>query len=601
MKLRKAILQVINNVNTKNKLFITYVFVVFIPVLIVGIFLTISMRNMALDRAIEESKFNVDRVKKRVTEALEVPANITNKLFIDKKLEALVTTQYKTPFEMVQASWNYRELGDLADLYKNEIKNIRIFVENDTLMNTPYIYRASEEIKAKAWYQTALNNNNKSSWELIYSEFNIFYPDYYLVLTREMFTYDKPNGILVISVDRNNLAEILNQESFETILIDDKDQVISAKDTKVIGKKKNELEIRFDQANSYEKIFDGEYKGKPAKFIVDTLSVEGVKGTFSVISVFSVNSILAEANRISLMGFAIIAVSLIISIILILIFSSILSRRIQKISTEMHRVAQGDFSSISSIEGNDEIGQLARDMNLMTQSLNSLVHEVYEANLQKKQLSIKQKEIKFKMLANQINPHFLFNTLETIRMKAHCKGQDDIADVIQKLGALLRRNLEAGKEEVTLDKEIELVRDYLEIQKFRFGEKIEYEIYTNENTNSYFILPLLLQPIVENAVVHGVENAEENVKIKIDFIREAEVFRIIVSDNGAGMTKERREWVIASLEDSESETSKRVGIKNVHQRIKLYYGEQYGIQINSEQGIGTKVELILPWKRNEEN
>jgi two-component system sensor histidine kinase YesM len=206
----------------------------------------------------------------------------------------------------------------------------------------------------------------------------------------------------------------------------------------------------------------------------------------------------------------------------------------------------------------------------------------------------KQNEIKFKMMASQINPHFLFNALESIRMKAHLKGEKEISNVVRLLGKMMRKNLEAGSRTVTLQNEIDVVRCYLEIQKFRYESRLQYELHVDPLAEQVHVLPLIIQPIVENAVIHGLENTEAGgvVCIKARLIDGS--VQIEVADNGAGMTAEKLESLYQSLEDQEDGEHNRIGLRNVHMRLQLSYGSEHGLVIQSELGLGTKVRFSIP-------
>ena len=171
-----------------------------------------------------------------------------------------------------------------------------------------------------------------------------------------------------------------------------------------------------------------------------------------------------------------IVATIILALIVIIYFSKNISKRIDILRREMHRVVNGDFYIMKSIDGTDEIGQLYQDLNTMIESINKLIDEVYVEKIQKEQLRASQKEAEFKMLANQINPHFLYNTLETIRMKAYCNGDKEIADIVKKLGKIMRRNLEVSGKMVTLKSELELIDSYLQIQAMRFEGMVKYEL-----------------------------------------------------------------------------------------------------------------------------
>ena len=313
-----------------------------------------------------------------------------------------------------------------------------------------------------------------------------------------------------------------------------------------------------------------------------------------IISVFSIESIVMNANQIIKLALIVITISFIVAFILIYGFSSLLTKRMLRLSKHITKVATGNLDIALAIDGKDEIGQLSRQFNAMVASINGLLIEVQETNKQKVELESKQNQIKFKMMASQINPHFLFNALESIRMKAHMKGQSEISNVVRLLGKMMRKNLEAGQRNVTLHNEMDMVRCYLDIQKFRHEDRLKYELLIDPSVEQIPILPLIIQPLVENAVIHGLESREEGgiVRIKAELI-DGEV-HVEVIDNGQGMTKERLEQVLQTLEDKNDGEQNRIGLRNVHLRLQLVYGKKCGLVIWSEPDIGTKVQFTIP-------
>jgi two-component system sensor histidine kinase YesM len=180
-------------------------------------------------------------------------------------------------------------------------------------------------------------------------------------------------------------------------------------------------------------------------------------------------------------------------------------------------------------------------------------------------------------------------------MKAHLNGDEEIAEVTKLLGKLMRKNLEIGNEIVTIESEIELVKSYLDIQIFRYGDRINYEInYESEDIKAYKILPLIIQPIVENSIVHGLESKQGGGNVKINLAWKHSNLVITVEDNGGGISAEKLDDILVSFDQLEETPGKHVGLKNVHQRIKLFYGENFGLRIYSGTGVGTRIEMYLP-------
>lgn len=281
-----------------------------------------------------------------------------------------------------------------------------------------------------------------------------------------------------------------------------------------------------------------------------------------------------------------------VSVCIIGLYSSSFSRKLNGFKVQMHKAAAGDFK-LSEIKGNDEIAELYKDLNTMINSLQHLITTIYEEQVQKEKLNSRQKEVEFKMLASQINPHFLYNTLETIRMKARCNGEKDIEELVKMLAKIMRRNIQAGDTLVTLKSELELVEYYLKIQQYRFGERISFHINLFCKVEDLKIMPLIIQPIVENAFIHGLEEKEGEGEIAID-VKMTDRLYIIIQDNGIGMSRETLEEIRNSLNDYSRLTRSSIGLNNVNQRIKLLYGDEYGLVIESEKNTGTRVTIHLP-------
>lgn len=587
----RLLIRAINDLKLRTKLVLSFLVVVFIPLMIVGGFLTSQLRQMALDNALEQTAANVDRVKKRTAEVINVSNDISYRLANDNRLENVTNRQYESVYDVVKAYKDYPDIKDYMRLYK-EISSIRLYINNKTLLNNWEFIQPSAAVMESDWYKQAERSNGLIGWNYIEDERD---NRKYLSLIRKIdFINHHNKGILVINVNSRLLNSILNQETFETMIVDADNHIISANRPDRIGK--TLADINFDpgvikqQSGSFEAVVDGKSSQIQIEGLLPESSLNGIR----IISVFSIQSIVMNANQIIKLALIVITISFIVAFILIYGFSSLLTKRMLRLSKHITKVATGNLDIALAIDGKDEIGQLSRQFNAMVASINGLLIEVQETNKQKVELESKQNQIKFKMMASQINPHFLFNALESIRMKAHMKGQSEISNVVRLLGKMMRKNLEAGQRNVTLHNEMDMVRCYLDIQKFRHEDRLKYELLIDPSAEQIPILPLVIQPLVENAVIHGLESREEGgiVRIKAELI--GDEVHVEVIDNGQGMTKERLEQVLQSLEDKNDGEQNRIGLRNVHLRLQLVYGKKYGLDIWSEPGIGTKVQFTIP-------
>lgn len=590
---RNKISDVVNNMKIKTKFICIYAIVILIPFLIVGFYLTYSMRNMILQNTIREGYSNTDRINDRLNQALNTITDVSDRLYVDTELQDIVMTDYKSSWAVVNAYTNHPVFEDYLDYYK-EINNIRFYEENNTMLDNSRFTRLTENIKNSEWYKVAIKDNGKISWYYTYDKLG---KQKYLSLVRLIKVPNKGNlGVLVINVDSDYLHSIIADEPFETqISLQNGDVLLSSKSS-IEGTNIKKSGLNFNNGDIHSSIKTVNYDDNKSMVVTKSFSPNESREKFQIYTIMPINAIVHKVNQSSILSFIIIGISLIISIVLILLFSKLFTKRIILLRKEMHRVVKGHLNLSCSIQGKDEIGELYEDLNIMIESIKQLIYEVYEQKIQKEQLSNKQKDVEFKMLASQINPHFLYNTLETIRMKAHISGQPDIANIVKMLGKIMRRNLEASSGLVTFKSELQFMKDYLDIQKFRFGDRISYDINTLANIDNYLILPLLLQPLVENAFVHGLETKEGKGQISVNVETIEGYVRISVIDDGIGIKEEKLSSLRKQLLEYNNDDIKCIGLCNVNQRIKLYYGESYGITIESKYGYGSKVFIQLPLK-----
>lgn len=591
MRILSKLIQRTNDIQLRNKLITSFILVVFIPVMIVGFFLTNELRKGALKEAVEQTTVNMERVQQRVHEILKVPIDISNKLLFDDRLKYVVDRQYETIYQLVQAYRNYPDFQRYVHFSK-EVENIKFYTENETMLLNWEFFPVNESIKNSAWYQSAFQNRGSIEWH--YLEDETRKNEKFLSLVRKVDTDSNTlRNVLVITVNKASLNSAVSSEQFNTLIVDDEDHIITTNRADWRNQKATDIFPDFNllQPGTYELAIEG----KQSKVMVERLEPESSINGLRIIMIFAVDSIMRDANKFSLLGMTVIFVSVVGALFLIYGVSLLLTGRLLKLSKHIGRVARGDLDTTLTIDGNDEIGQLSRQFNFMVRSVKELMQEVQDTHMQKEQLELKQNEIKLKMMASQINPHFLFNALESIRMKAHIKGESEIAGVVKTLGRLMRKNLEVGGNTILLRDEIEIVRSYLEIQQFRYEDRLKFTLDVDPATEKIYIPPLIIQPLVENAVIHGLEGKENGGGELVVTTQMKDGFmQIQVNDNGVGIPPAKLQAILELLEKPDGSDGERIGLKNVHQRLQLHYGRPYGLNISSQSGVGTTVYFKLP-------
>ncbi len=293
--------------------------------------------------------------------------------------------------------------------------------------------------------------------------------------------------------------------------------------------------------------------------------------------------------------------ALIAAYFLAIVSSNRLVRPIRYLQSKMRLVQAGMFGERADLKrvSQDEIGQLALGFNTMIEEVNRLVRVVYETEL-------REREAELSALQSQINPHFLYNTLELISMKALQRGGLDIHETVISLGQMLRYTVDKQEKPVALQDELRFVSAYLHIQSSRLEQRLHFEQYVDPSYEACLVPKLILQPLFENAIEHGMQDGRA-MTLRIAVESEEEQMRIVVLDDGIGMTDEKRESVINSLRSKilneqcpgYGGQQKGYGLRNVHQRLRLLYGDEYGLELDQSHIAGTKWIIKLPMKWEE--
>ena len=283
-----------------------------------------------------------------------------------------------------------------------------------------------------------------------------------------------------------------------------------------------------------------------------------------------------------------------ISILLSLFIAQRISRPIRQLRNSMRQVEQGNFNIRTDIQSSNEIGELGRDFNIMVVEIEKLLLRITE------QQELKRKS-ELKALQMQINPHFLYNTLDSIIWMAEAGKQQDVIAMSSALARLFRLSISKGKEIIDIGSEVEHVRNYLTIQKIRYKDKLDYRIEVPDEIKTYKTVKIILQPLVENAIYHGIKNKDGPGLIIIGGIKNQSMIELFVRDDGVGMDEKTLHLLLERLKSNEniqpSESNflhSGLGVHNVDERIKLYFGPNYGLHYESSEDVGTTVRILLP-------
>ncbi|GIO11355.1 hypothetical protein J19TS2_09100 [Cohnella xylanilytica] len=311
-----------------------------------------------------------------------------------------------------------------------------------------------------------------------------------------------------------------------------------------------------------------------------------------VLAVQPRSELVKQLGRIQWLTAVIVCATIVLSLAASWAVAGFISKPIRRVLISMKKFQKGDFTQQVKVLGQDEIGQLGMGYNTMVQRIKELIEDVYSFQL-------RQKQAELKVLQSQINPHFLYNTLNTIAWTAHKNGDPLVEEMIYALSGMFKISLNQGRDVTDLRQEFQLIDHYLFLQKMRFPSKIAYELELDERIADFTVPKLFIQPLVENAIVHGIESlADDAGFVHVAAALDGDAVRIEVTDNGIGLTAEKLDRVAQTLRSERpSPEGESYALQNIAARVRLFYGEKASLDIQSEAGSGTRVRIRLPYDR----
>lgn len=602
-----------NSLKIKTKLILLLLSTMVIPVSILGVF----SYSRILKTTNTEVKNNFVSMVNQVTNNLDtillsLPSN-AELIYRNKIIQKVLGGRQEPSFGSI----------DLL----NEIINEKI---STNVNAATFLFAASGEIytynnfiypdlsldyKETYEYKKCRENNNKLIWiptnhisikSSVSPEYNKNMLGVALIL-KDMETGAEV-GMLEIIVREDYIFNIYNKikmtENTFGFIIDSNGFILSHSDKGLLGTRNEvytgirDLLYESNQGNITYNIDGNKYV-----LIYNTIPINEWKLVFAVPE----KELMKYSESTKYLFIVILAICSLISVLISILVSSNVSKPIEKIVSTIVQYGKGELSvRIRDYEERtDEIGVLSRELNQMAEKITSLVREKYYNE-------IKLKEAELQALQAQINPHFLYNTLDTINFLAIKHHIPDISSIAVALGDLMRLSIRKDVNTISIKEEINYVRNYMTIQKIRFKDKLSIEYRIDEDIYRYKIPKLTLQPLVENAIVHGIEKKMGNGNIIISGFRDGDYLIISVSDDGVGLDEDHVNRMLASnleeyahLKDnilstptSDSKKGGSIGLRNVDMRIKLMFGSKYGLRIRSEAGQGTTVKVVLPFIEN---
>ncbi len=584
-KNNRSITSKLYDIKLRNKLLILYTVLLFIPIVCTNVLFYMKISDNVKADNIDQISRSVEKTTSEFTRLINTGMTISHAIYTENNLYELLDRQYADIEEYYIYFDKYlRGLLKKYMMAYNTIEDITIYSSNSTIPTVDTYHRLDEEIRQSKWYAKLQTIKNKI---LVYS-----YVDSDALITErkvsiirrlDNFSYDNEN-ILKIDLNFKVISLIISDQNVygDMFLVNGDNNIVYSTDKNLMADQDFLMPFNTVKPNRSEFVIEMD--------LDDTTSLTGWK----IVGVFEENSI-NEALLSALVFVAILSIiSLTAASLAIILISRSFSVRIITISRHMEKLKNQEFELIDEGEGADEIGQLMSDFNSMALTIKKLIQDVYEADIQKKNLELERKQAELNALQSQINPHFLFNTLESIRIRSLLKDETETAEIVKCLSKTFRKMLVWGNDMITVRAENEYIRDYLKIQKYRFSEKLNYSIFVQDEVLDYKISKMTIQLFIENSCVHGIEGKSGKGNISLIIKKSGDKLVIIIKDNGCGIPPQKLNNIRNSLIENGDFKGDGIGIRNVYNRLKLFYGNDFEFSIESTLNEGTRVYINIP-------
>lgn len=566
----KKLLHWFNGIKLRYKLAIFYSLFCFLPVMLLFWLSFLQMRSIIDDKGKMNLQSYLQQSVSSMNRTLDGYNSLSDYIAFDRTLAEVFSMEYGTPYEQYeQLTQKVDPILRTASYFHGGMQQITIYTDNGMVKHDTTVAPVSE-IEETDWYQKTLEHPGLN-WFANYQEKTLF-------SARKLAFSGAREGvnILYMDVDYQKLftpyAETLISEC--GLYITDQDGKLVFEESRFSGKNQN-----YDL--TYSEFLEQRDRGSTDYIIL----CEQSNTTGWTVWLYQPVGLAGEAMRpIGVMAGVTILICIFAAVLAYFITSGMVSSRIERLTHFMQEVQEGSMDMQMESDDRDEIGMLYRGFGSMMKRIRTLINEVYFSK-------ITQKEAELKALQAQINPHFLYNTLSLINWKALAAGEEDISRMTLALSTFYRTALNRGRNVLQVETELSNTRAYLEIQSMLHDGDFDYEIEAQTEILQCESLNLILQPLVENAIHHGIEEKTDGRgKITVRGWKEDNCVWFMVEDNGVGMEQEVADKILTM-------ESKGYGVRNVDERIRLCYGEKYAMKVESVVGKGTKMTIHFPARR----
>ncbi|WP_245237800.1 sensor histidine kinase [Paenibacillus ihuae] len=547
--------------------------------------------DLIKSREQQNLEISLERARKDIHDFIEGGVAVNYTLSTDKNLYEMLDRNYKDSIDFYGAF--DEQLRDRLNSFmpvNNQIERINVFTNNRSIVSGGNYHIMDQKVLTSKWYQQAESSSNRIVVTAYRTSENDNTPSSTPTLSvigwlDNYRSFTKYGKLLKIDLDLSEVYNVIIREKdyLSLYLVNEQNQIVMSEDSGYQLVTDEPYPLFKQQENNQQELH-----------VLPLGSANYLRG-WRIIGITQGERITQAILDIRLYAAVLATTVTLLTSAFIYVMLRSYNYRVKRLSRHMQKVTNEKFELIRIDEGRDEIGGLIHNFNRMTSRINSLINDVYKLEIQSKNLEMERVRAELNFLQSQMNPHFLFNTLNAILVVCTKNKYDDVTDIIKSLSKLLRRLLRWKEDLVSLQEEMQFIEMYLKIEKFRFRDKFDYQFEIEEQALEYKIPKLSMQPLVENSCKHGLQTIEGLGIIKVRAAALEDRLQITVSDNGKGIGAAQLKDLLHNIRTEDS-SGLNIGMRNVYRRLELYYADQVTFEIISVPGEGTAVSFGIPLK-----
>lgn len=572
--------QYLDNISIKKKFMQLYIFCVLVPLIITDSVVLYIAGSMESQRQAHEMANIASTVSYNISTLVENAGEIAKSMYTNKRVDSFLAKQYESTSDYYAEYQKFFQDSTLENVLGMNQILFTMYTDNPTVIKGGKIGNMSN-LKKTAVYEAWKNRGENEGLFFVYESkgyANSYRRKVILLQNLDFFSKDQEK-MLKIEFDYNSMMRMLRKMNYDNeILICQGDEIVLSNGSfSGVGKNFDRITVQQKMGYKQSLVLHGAQ--------LDIYVLKREHGIWERI-----------ARALPLLGFLVI-INVVLPMEFVLLLNHSFTKRIRGLSKVFQSVNGEHLVQMAHEEGRDEIGSMIRNYNRMVRRTNELIQTVYKNKIKEQEILVGRKNAELLALQSQINPHFLFNALESIRMRSLLKKENETADMVEKLAIMQRQYVDWGNDSVRIEQELEFVKAYLSLQKYRFGERLNYQLDIDPECEQIRIPKLTIVTFVENACVHGIESKASPGWIFVRVYKRDEQLWVEIEDTGSGIEEQKLQQLQKNMQNVDIEmlkNKKSVGMLNACLRLKMCTENHVNFEIEGEEGAGTWITIRIP-------